>query len=381
MIGIIFAAVIMLSIYTGSNFYIAKRSFQWLSIFLPNINWKIFISIYAVIIFSVLFGFLPFPSGVKRIIGWISSHWMAIYVYLLMFILLADITLLFGSLLKLIPAPLPQNVRFLAGLIVVLLTAGFIVYGKYNAGKIHHVSYDIQTEKKRLSSDLKIVLISDLHLGAINSEKNLVNIVQGINNQKADLVCIAGDIFNDDFYSLRNPSLAIDLLKSINSTYGVYACLGNHDGGKTFTEMINFLEQSNIKLLNDEHTIIDDRLLLIGRLDPSPIGGFGGLRRKDINDIVSLGDTDLPVVVMDHNPANIGQYGNDVDLILSGHTHKGQIFPANLITKALFVVDYGYYKKHGPNVIVTSGAGTWAMPMRIGTNNKIVSIILRKTTL
>lgn len=81
---------------------------------------------------------------------------------------------------------------------------------------------------------------------------------------------------------------------------------------------------------------------------------------------------------MDHTPSNLGQYGNKVDLILAGHTHKGQIFPGSLITKLIFEVDYGYYQKdaNSPHVVVSSGVGTWGMPMRVGTNNEIVCIQL-----
>jgi hypothetical protein len=87
----------------------------------------------------------------------------------------------------------------------------------------------------------------------------------------------------------------------------------------------------------------------------------------------------MPVIVMEHNPAHIGEYGKEVDLILAGHTHKGQAFPGSLVTRAMYTVDYGYYQKDtdSPHVIVTSGAGTWGTPMRVGTNNEIVSIVLR----
>lgn len=81
---------------------------------------------------------------------------------------------------------------------------------------------------------------------------------------------------------------------------------------------------------------------------------------------------------MDHNPSNINQYGNEIDLILCGHTHHGQILPGNLITDAIFDVAYGHYQKenNSPHVIVTSGVGIWGMPMRIGGNCEIVSVKL-----
>ena len=135
----------------------------------------------------------------------------------------------------------------------------------------------------------------------------------------------------------------------------------------------------DVKLLKDEYVIIDGRMALFGRLDASPIGGAGKLQRKSISDAIAYLDADMPIVVMEHNPARIGEYGGETDLILSGHTHKGQIFPGNLFTNFMFAVDYGHYQKNdgSPHVIVTSGAGTWGMPMRIGTNNEIASITLR----
>jgi predicted MPP superfamily phosphohydrolase len=142
--------------------------------------------------------------------------------------------------------------------------------------------------------------------------------------------------------------------------------------------MMGFLEQSNIKLLNDEHVVIDGRLILVGRLDSSPIGGTGELRRKDFSEVMAQIDANLPVVVMDHNPANINQYDGDADLILSGHTHRGQLFPGSIITGLLFTADYGHYQKDpaSPHLVVTQGVGTWLMPMRVGTNSEIVSIAL-----
>lgn len=177
---------------------------------------------------------------------------------------------------------------------------------------------------------------------------------------------------------IKNPQKAIKTVSHINATYGTYACLGNHDAGETFSRMQDFLKQGNIKLLNDSYTVIDNRLILVGRLDARSIGGYGDLKRKPFAEIGLKNDNDLPVIVMDHNPQNIGEYNSDVDLIVCGHTHKGQIFPANIITSLVYDVDHGHYRKdqNSPQVIVTSGVGYWGLPMRVGTNSEIVSIRL-----
>ena len=140
--------------------------------------------------------------------------------------------------------------------------------------------------------------------------------------------------------------------------------------------MTDFLSKANIKLLSEEYTVIDNRLVLIGRLDSAPIGKYDGVARKKVSDFFKVTDPSMPVIVMDHNPANIDEYSGDIDLILSGHTHKGQIFPANLVTKMIYTVDYGHYQKdsNSPHVIVSSGVGYWGMPMRVGTDCEIVSI-------
>jgi predicted MPP superfamily phosphohydrolase len=230
---------------------------------------------------------------------------------------------------------------------------------------------------------MNIVLISDLHLGDVNSERHLERVAQKINSLNPDIVCIVGDIFNDDFYTIRDPGRTSELLENIEATYGVFASLGNHDGNMagTLNQMMDFLEQSNVELLNCEHIIIDERLILIGRLDASPIGGFGEMSRKDFADILAQIEAEsLPIVVMDHNPANISEYCENIDLILAGHTHGGQIFPGNLIVRAFHTARHGHYQINEGNthVVVTQGAGTWLMPLRVGTDNEVVKLLLHK---
>ena len=120
---------------------------------------------------------------------------------------------------------------------------------------------------------------------------------------------------------------------------------------------------------------IDSRFVLAGRKDSFPIGGQGE-RRGSLE--LPERTEDLPVIVMDHQPGNIRDYGKETDLILCGHTHKGQMFPFNLITDAVFDVDYGYYRASvdSPQVIVTSGAGTWGPPQRVATDNDVAEILV-----
>ena len=140
--------------------------------------------------------------------------------------------------------------------------------------------------------------------------------------------------------------------------------------------MISFLEKANIALLGDTYTVIDNRLILAGRLDRSPIGGYADMEQKVLPENFADVDPTMPVIMLDHNPADVNSYGSDVDLILCGHTHKGQLFPGSVFTDMMYDVDYGYYRKDGnsPHVIVTSGIGYWGMPMRVGSDCELVTI-------
>jgi hypothetical protein len=378
-IRMVLASAAMLAIFGGANFYVARRMHGWLNIIFPNINTKIYIGAYVFLALSMFLGFFPFPSGVKTIFNWLGVHFYSFFIYLLVFLLLADLIILIGSLIKLVPSPVPQSVLFYKGFTAIILTIGVVGFGLFNAAQFKIVSYELEVKDESLSG-MTIVLISDSHLGAVNSfENNLERIVEEINALTPDIVCLAGDIFNDDFNLIRDPERASALLSSINSTYGVFACLGNHDGGSTLPEMKSFLEESNVTLLNDEYVILGERVALFGRLDAHPIGGFGGLERRDISDVIARVSEDFPVIVMDHNPAHIKEYGSETALLLFGHAHNGQMFPGMFITDAINVIGYGHYQEdeNSPHVIVTSGISTWGPPIRVGTHNEIAVIYLK----
>jgi len=357
---------ILLLIIGGSNLYMARRVWQFLSHFFPKLPFWVLIVLFALLVLVLALGFsrsmLPLPGTAKRALGIANACWMGVFVYLLLFFLLADAAYLLTRLVRPV-----DRIFFLAGALV--LTASVCGYGFFHAADLKQKDYDITVPG---AEDMTLVLISDVHLGAVGSEKRLPEIVERINALEPDLVCIAGDFFDSDFSAIRDPEAAAAAMKTLRAPYGVWAVLGNHDAGSTAAQMRNFLDRCGIQLLNDEYAVLDGKLILAGKTDRSPIGGFGGLTGSELE----LGDVDLPVIVMDHNPAHIGRYGPEADLILCGHTHKGQIFPGSLITGRMYTVDYGYYRadEHSPQVIVSSGVGTWGMPMRVGSDCEIVKI-------
>lgn len=369
-IGMILGMAMVLLVVGGSNLYLARRIYQFLNHFFPSLPFAALIGLFLVLVLVLTLGFtrslLPLPASVKQVLGVANACWMGVFIYLLLFFLLVDGAYLLTRLF----CPV-DRFFFLAAALV--LTAAVSGYGFYHATDLQQKDYDIVIPG---AEDMTIVLISDVHLGAVGSEKRLPEIVERINALEPDLVCIAGDFFDSDFEAIQDPDAAESVLKNLRSTHGVWACLGNHDAGSTAVQMQSFLERCGIRLLNDEYTVIADKLVLAGRLDGSPIGGYGGMKRQELE--LEGVDPALPVIVMDHNPAHIDEYGEEIDLILCGHTHRGQIFPGSLITDRMYTVDYGHYRKDAssPQVIVSSGVGTWGMPMRVGTDCEIVRISL-----
>jgi len=387
MSGIVLALIglIVFLVFGGVNYYIGKKLFDWFVLFLPNLNAKLFFGIFILLSLVMVLGNLPVirPVFLKQVFNWIGSYWMGAFIYLFLLTVLSDLIILLGKAIGLIANPMPQAIRFWSGLVVILATTAVVAFGLFNAKQLKLVSYDVTVKDKAISQLLKIAMVSDLHIGAVNSEQQLEKTVAMINSIEPDIVLIPGDIFNDDYYLIQNPDTVVELFQQIKSKHGVYASLGNHDGGKNHADFVSLLTRSGIKLLNDEALIVDGKVALLGRVDASPVGGFPGFSRKSTEEMQALIaelPKELSLIVLDHNPKHIDEYGKETDLIVAGHTHRGQLFPGNLFTKALFAVDYGHYRKdeNSPQVVVSSGAGTWAMPMRVGSQTEVVEIRLQE---
>lgn len=372
--------LIMVAIYGSTNFYICMKLIRCLKYLIPAVNPVVIGILYGICalptILSYLIGSLP-DTGIKRLIGVAGSYWMGMFFYLLLFFLFSDLVLLILKLFKVFPSPVPVNIKAIASCLAIVLTVTLFTYGAYHARQIKNASYALTIHKSTGLKQLKIALISDLHWGYVYGAEHLEKVVSAVNQLEPDLICISGDLFDNNYNTVSDLDAIRTQLNRFSSTYGTYACLGNHDAGDTFDKMKAFLASANVTVLHDEYVSIDGQFLLAGRKDSSPIGKHGEARQA-IRDYDAM-DPTLPIIVMDHQPSNYPEYADEVDLILSGHTHQGQIFPLNLITNAVHIQDYGFYQKgeNSPYMIVTSGAGTWGPPLRIGTNSEVAEITIQ----
>lgn len=391
-------AIYLSPIYLLLNLYILRWAYLWMGTchsILRTLGFRlIFAVIYVLLSTSLLTGFLiKNPKSLHRILKITGNYFLGIFLYTLIIILLAD----FGRiLLKYVfhASWIHTRTAFtVAGAICALLILLLSACGIFHAKYIKTTSYDViinKTIPERTS--MKVVLLADTHFGYNAGVLHARELVRKINKQKPDLVCIAGDIFDNEYDAIRNPEKLEKTLRGIKSTYGVYACWGNHDlneeilAGFTFKHkdgdlsdikdprMKKFLKDSNIHILEDESVLINDQFYVIGRKDASLTEKIHETRKAPAQLTEKL-DRDKPIIMIDHQPKELQELADaGVDLDLCGHTHDGQTFPGNFTIKLMWENPCGLLIKDNMTNITTSGAGVWGPAMRIGTDSEICSI-------
>lgn len=261
------------------------------------------------------------------------------------------------------------------GVVGCFIAAGLIVLCGYLRTKtIKTKPYKITIGNGNVN--YRIALISDIHLGVFVGERHVQRMVRKINALQPDLVVISGDIFDVDNSLLERPDELKQISKEfrkIKSKEGVYAVVGNHDPEISNKAFARFLKAAKIRLLNDETKELS-KINLIGRTDEA------NNERCEVSNILSKIESQKPTVVLDHKPENITEATeHGADLVLCGHTHRGQMFPITLFTKWANGKNcfYGHHISGKTHSIITSGVVFFELPVRIGTNNEIVDIYLQ----
>lgn len=344
------------------------------------------IFLFSGIILSLL-GFVLNNTILKRVFTRLSFYWLGILLY---FVLSFTFVLIITSLIRLIQRKKKINYIYdkFALVFVLLFTIIMSTFGIVNAHKIYVTNYSVNVNKKSNLDHFNICLIADLHLGYNSGVKEVKDMVDKINSLDSDIVLIAGDIFDNEYEALENPDKLISLLRNIETKYGVYAVLGNHDidekilMGFTFSKgkevsidkrMLEFLDKAKINVLYDEQTNIDN-ICIYGRPDNSKIN-FNKEKRNSVDDILKQLDIDNINIILEHEPVDAELLSkNGVDLYLNGHTHNGQIWPGTLTINLFWDNAYGYKQYRNMHNIVTSGVGLFGPNMRLGSKAEICDI-------
>ncbi len=259
--------------------------------------------------------------------------------------------------------PIPVRV---SQVLVVGATFALVGYSLYNARHITVKTLELSSPKLR--APLTIVQLTDLHLGALNGTGFVERIVAQTNALRPDMVAITGD--------LVDIGTSADILHGFNKLNApAFFVWGNHDQFLREEEVTRIFSATPIRILKNETLVFRNTLEIIGldyiERQPEP--------HNDARPILTGLDPrgDYFTLLLSHAPLPFEQMdGHPIDLQLAGHTHAGQIVPFNFLVKIRYPIFRGLYTSGQQAIYVSSGAGTWGPPMRLGTQNEITVIRL-----
>ena len=364
----LFSSLIIVSglVLTTLYWCLYRRGFSFL-----NHVTVLFLLLLLPLLFGAVNGFglsLHADPEMLRPLAFISGYWLAFVHYSfyagLFYLLLRGVGLLAGK------GAGWQSVYSLYAKGALLLVMGLIVWGGWNA--LHPVVRKVVHDTgKGLPQPVKVVLVTDLHLGPLFGRSYAEKLTQRINEQQPDIVIFGGDLIDRSLdYLLREKSQ--EPLAAIKSRYGVFAVLGNHDHfERQIQEEKRLFEEAGVHFLVDEATDLPCKVRVVGLEDYRLRSGAEAL------EALAGQDPSVANLIIDHQPRRFAEAERaGYDLYLAGHTHGGQQAPLNLVTQRMYLLDYGS-RRFGRMLGVTScGYGLWGSPVRIGSTPEIVVITL-----
>lgn len=341
--------ILAIAIYSGITFYIGWNLRAWL-LSIQQFRWPL---VYWTILFIISFGYFigklhpmlaPFLA--------LGSYWMFFLQYGLILCLVANL------LIKFTPLTTKMVGTGVVSLLVVLLMIG--TYFAYSP-----VVRNVTIEIDKPGENMRVVMASDFHLGLLSGKGHLEKFVALSNDQNPDVVLLAGDVVDDSPQRFINKGMG-EVMKNLQATYGVYGIPGNHEYyGKELPQFIDAMAESNVNILMDETILVANRFYLTGREDLTN-GNRLALRELQPE------SKDMPWFVMNHTPNDLNEPAQlSVDFHVSGHTHRGQMWPNHLITERIFELDYGHRQIEKMHALVSSGFGFWGPPTRLGSQSEL----------
>jgi uncharacterized protein len=377
---LIFFSIVMV-VYATVNYYIFIRGLQAMptgsSLRTPFI-WMFWLLAATYVAGRILERiYLGFASDV---LVWTGSFWLGAMLYFFLLVVLFDLLRLSHQLIPWFPQFVLDNWAktkqiALAGSIT--LVALLLIGGHINTRFTAVRKLDIQIDKQAGElNELNVVLMSDIHLGTLIGNGQFRGVVDKAMALQPDIILLAGDILDEDLAPVIRQNIGETLVR-LEAPLGVWAVLGNHEhiGGSAAAQ--EYLEGYGLKILRDSVVKIDNSFWLVGR-DDRDKQRFTGRPRKPLEELMQQVDTASPVILMDHQPFYLEKAAAlGVDLQVSGHTHHGQMWPLNYITRAMYTVSQGYSEIDGMHAYVSNGVGTWGPPVRVGNRPEIVHIRIR----
>lgn len=351
--------IILISVYLAGNIYIFIKGLRALPTCHSGIKvaagilfWCGALSLFG----SLLSRNVEMPSFISHTMYEIGTGWLIFTLYMVIFLLLTDILKRFYT---------PFRYGFPVSLLLTFILLGCGYYN-YRHPKTNAVDITINKPYENNSQPIKIVAVSDIHLGYGTGKSALKKYVDMINEQKPDLILIGGDLIDNSVVPLYTEKMSKEL-SELKAPMGIYMVPGNHEYISGIDESARFIKSTPIQLLIDSVVTLPNGIQLIGRDDrhnPS---------RRSLQELMENIDKSRPIILLDHQPYNLTDAeAAGIDLQFSGHTHHGQIWPINWVTDYIFEQSHGYRQWGNSHVYVSSGLSLWGPPFRIGTHSEMV---------
>lgn len=362
--------LLFIAVILGGYYYVFYRLWHMMP---PTLTGRILLVTVAVLSFLFIAigiaGRGALPIGLTSFAYIVGTSWLIVFLYLFLIFGVLDLI----RITHLLPVGrIMYNSWIGLGSVVLFITV-LLSIGYYRYIHKDRVEIRIPVAKKldiNGKNSLKIVAVSDLHLGYSIGNKELESWVDLINREKPDVVLIGGDITDNNVQPLLAHDMAAPFHR-IEAPLGVYTIMGNHEYIANAKDATAFFKSAGLKLLRDSVTLINNSFYIAGRDDRS------NPDRQSIEKLIASIDKNKPVILLDHQPTNLDEaMQNGIDFQFSGHTHGGQVWPISWITNFLFEIDHGYLKKGDTHVYVSSGLGIWGGKFRIGTRSEYVVIHL-----
>lgn len=332
--------------------------------------WKTAIIVLGVCSFLLLFlsvarKFDTLPLSLAQWSYEIGTSSIMVMLYLVMLFLVLDL----GRLMHLVSRSLVYH-NWQSALAIFVMIFGIFLYGNLHYKNKVRVPLELKSSKP-LPREYRAVMLSDLHLGYHNPRQEFARWVDMINAEKPDFILVTGDIIDGSMRPLLEEKVAEEFHRL---EAPVYACLGNHEYYAGEPQAQQFYKDAGIHLLIDEAATIDSSIVIVGRDDRT------NMRRKPVKDLVNgLVNVQSPyIIVLDHQPYNLDRSeAAGVDFQLSGHTHRGQVWPISWITDHIYECSWGSHQRGSTQYYVSSGIGIWGGKFRIGTQSEYVVATIR----
>ncbi len=353
----LYILLFVLLLMVGANVYIYVRLFQSLPPVGTGVRVAVGIGLFLlslIFVASMLLRHSELPAWLSQGMFRFGAVWLLFLLYMIPALALTDLAGL--------AFPAFRHGFWMA----VLIDAAVLTYGNWNYRHPRVETVRLALPHTEAGMPRRIVAVSDVHLGEGTGRKQLERYVDMINAQQPDVILIAGDLIDNSVRPLWRDGMAEELQR-LRAPMGIFMAPGNHEYISGIEAVSEFLKQTPVTLLRDSVVQLPGNLTLIGRDDRM------NRRRAGLDSLVKKAPNDSPIIVLDHQPYHIQRADSlGVDLLFCGHTHRGQVWPINWVTDAMYEQSHGYRRWPRAHVYVSQGLSLWGPPFRIGSFGEIV---------